>query len=406
MGFTVLSEYYEKRRNKIGEITGNADDSVTKAEVNKKDERLQRQKLSAWMRRKAIVYTTITALAIIIAVLIAVLVKNAINEGDSGNLSDLDVLVIDGEVISCDEFTFFCSMVLESDTFEQMAMGNVSVEQLSENVKSVAVKNAEEFICKVHEAKKAGVVLDDKEIADITSAIELASKNYKSKDEYCAKFYGLSYDEYFNFRKQAAVVNKYIDTVSSNADVGEKNQSKVYSENVKEFVSLDVKLIYMDIRGLDENEISYKKSNAETLIHYIEEGQDIGQLSETHSDENTLFNVAEHGGSDVVTLNSSIPDKYVDIYDKAFEMQVGETKLIETDSEICVIHCVDKTDFDDSLNSEKLVSHVKYEYVLDVFESAMSTGKYSASVNKDLYAKVDISDYVTTMKNAYVQEAK
>jgi len=402
-----LSENNERRTSKIDEIMGKSPEDVAAQNLQKrKEERVQKQKITAWMRRNAIIYTSVVALLIVIAVAAAVLIKNAVKKERSANPETAGVLVIDGEIISEEEFVFFCSTVIEADTFGQMALSDGNTARLCENVKTVAVKNAEEFICKVHEAEKAGVALGDKETADIAESIELASKGYKSKDEYCAKFYGLNYADYFNFRKQVELVRKYIGILSDSADIGADNQKKVYSENVDAFASLEVKMIYMDIRGCDETEISHKKTNAETLLHYVNDGQDIGQLSEAHSDENGLFNVAEHGGNDTVTLDSRLSNEYLPIYKAASAMQVGETKVIETDNEICVIYCAKKSDFEDSLNSEELVNYIKTEYVSDYFESVMTTGKYSAVVNNDLYAAVDISDYVEMMKNVYTQEAK
>jgi len=399
-----LADEFEKRTNKIDVITGKVDTEEGAELRKKKEERAQKQKITAWMRKKAIFYTATVALALIAVVAVAVAVKNIIKNGNSENPETSAVLVIDGENISREEFSFFCSMVIESETFEELSKGNSDVAKLCENVKSAAVKNAEEFICKVHEAEKAGIVLGEKEIADIASSVELAAKKYKNKDEYCTKYYGLSYEDYLNFRKQVLIVSKYIASVSEKADTSEEKQRAVYAKNASDFAKIEAKMIYIDISGLDETELSHKKTNAETWLHYAKDGQDVGQLSEQHSDENSLFDVSEHGSERTVILDKSIPGKYAEIFAAASDMQVGDVELIQTKNEICVIKCVGKDDINDALNSKELIEYVRYAYAAEFFEKAMSGGKYSSVVNNELYGDVDISSYVEAMKTALSEE--
>jgi hypothetical protein len=292
-------------------------------------------------------------------------------------------------------------MVIESDTFEELVESNSETRSLCDSVKTIAVKNAEEFVCKVHEAQNAGIVVEDKEISDIASSIELAAKSYKNKDEYCTKFYGMSYDDYLNFRKQVLLVSKYITNISSHADTSSENQKKAYDKNEKDLVSLSIKLIYMDIHGLDEQQVSEKRSNAETLLNYVNEGLDIGQLSEVHSDENSLFNVSEHEGNEFVRLSRTVDPDYLKLFEATADMTVGETRIVETSDEICVVYCADKSDFEDLLNTKELISTVKQQYVSDYFEKIMAGGKYSANINSTLYNSIDISQYVETMQKAY-----
>lgn len=400
-GKIKLAEDFERRTNKIDIITGKGD-----ADINKnKEERVQKQHITAWMRRRAIIYTSVIALVIIITVVAAVMIKNKVKKDDAEDPAVSGVLVIDGEIVSEEEFLFFCSMVIESDTFKQMVLSDGDNARISENVKTVAVKNAEEFICKAHEAKKLGIVLDEKEIAEIDKTIELAAQDYKNKDEYCTKYYGLSYDEYFEFRKQVMLVTKCVSAVADKADVSVENQKKVYSENEKHFANLGVKMIYFDKRGLDEQTIKDKKSNAETLTSYVKEGVDIGKLSKEHSDKNTLFDVSEHDNSELLYINSDIPSEYADIFEKIGTINAGDTMLVETENEICVVRCFEKNTFDDIVNSEKIISYVKYEYASDYFSDAFKSGKYSATLNNELYAGLDIAEYVEIAKKSYIQEA-
>ena len=398
-----LADEFEKHTNKIDIITGKRENDVPEDVRKKKEDRLRKQKITAWLRRNAIIYTCVLALVLVAVVAVAVIIKNAVKKSVLENPEKSAVLTIDGEHISCEEFSFFCSMVIESDDFKELALSDDGVAALSAKVKAVAAENAEEFICKVHEEHNAVIVVSEKEISDIASSIELATKSYKNKDEYCTKFYGLSYEEYINFRKQVILVSKYITDVSSRADTSSENQKKVYGENEKELVSLDVKLIYMDKQGLSEQEIATKRTNAGTLLNYVKEGLDIGQLSEVHSDENSLFNVSEHEGNNFVRLSRSVNPEFLPVFESVADISAGETRLVETENEICVIYCADRSDFEDSLDSKELISYVKQTYASEYFENVMSGGKYSAAVNSDLYNSVDISSYVETMRKAYSQ---
>ncbi|MBQ8165216.1 MAG: hypothetical protein IJZ94_05325 [Clostridia bacterium] len=396
---------YIKRNNSDKEDTDISEVSVEENSdiQRRKNERLQRRIETEWMRRKAIITVFVVSLAVIVIIAVSVLIKNTVKKDTLSDKDENTVLVIDGETISREEFSFFCSMVLESDTFEQLAENSTDAVALSENVKSVAVKNTEEFICKVHDAANAGVSLTDAEMAEISSAIELAAESYKNKDEYCYKFYGMKYDEYFNLSKQMSLISKYMQIVSDKADISKENQQKVYSENPEGFTAVDVKMIYMDIRGLDEDKVSYKRTNAETLLHYINEGKDIGVLSEEHSDENDLFNISEHGGDNTVRLDYSIDDGFYGIFEAASKMQTGEVKVVETENEICVVSCVNKSNFEDSYNSDDLISYIRYKHTLDYFDSLSASGKYSATVNTEIYNSVDISGYVETSLSIYSQ---
>lgn len=401
-----MSDNFENRKSKIDEVIGNSDDASKNSDAVriKKEERLQKRKITELMRKKAIFYASVCALVMIIVFSVAVLIKSSVESDDADELPST-VLVIDGETISEQEFSFFCSMVVESESFESLTQSSNDTAKLSDSVKSVAVKNTEEFIGKVHEAKSAGIKLSDEEISQISSSIELASKGYSDKDAYCMKFYGLSYEDYINIRKQMALVSKYITHVSESADISVENQKKVYSENLHDFISVDVKMIYMDIRELDEEKISYKRKTAESLLHYIADGQDIASLSEEYSDENNLFNAKEIDGNSVIKMSKDSSDGYQDLFNAVSEMTVGNTELIETENEICVVYCVDKSDVEDALNSDELISYVKYDYAAEFFDSVMDTGKYSAKINEKEYKSVDISNYVETAKGFYTKEA-
>lgn len=400
-----MADDFERRTNKIDIITGKGEPSVSEEVRKHKEERAQKQNITAWMRRNAIIYSSVIALLLIVTVVFAVMIKNIVKKDDAEDPEVSGVLVIDNEIVSKEEFLFFCSMVIESDTFEQMVLNGGDTAKISENVKSVAVKNAEEFICKVHEAEKAGIVLSEKEIAEIDSSIELAAQDYKNKDEYCSKFYGMSYEEYFEFRKQVVLVSKCVANVADKADVSVENQKKVYSENEKYFANIGVKMIYFDKRGLDEQTVNAKKLNAETMAHYVKDGIDIGKLSKEHSDENSLFDITENNSSELLYINSDISAEYSSVFDKISEIKVGEVMVVETENEICVVKCFEKSDFDDIVNSEKIISYVKYAHASAYFADAIESGKYSAALNNELYTSLDITEYVEVAKKSYIQEA-
>lgn len=371
--------------------------------MQRRNERIQRRIESEWMRKKAIIFVCFVLLALIVVVSVAVLIKNAVKKGSSDKEKNT-VMVVDGEDISRDEFTFFCSMVLQSDEFAEISSQNKDVAFLSGYVKDVATKNIEEFLCKVHNASERGVALSEQEISKITSDIENAAQNYKSKDEYCYKYYGMDYEDYFNLSKQMSLVSKFVQMVYGEADLSKDNQSDIYSANPEEFVTLDVEMIYMDVRGLDADSVSYKKTNAETLLNYVNEGQDICELSKEHSDKNNLFDIENHNGNNPLKLSSEIGKEFSGLFSAVSEMSAGDVKIVETENEICVVKCVGKSTFEDSFDSEKLTSYVKYLHASEYFKVLLSSGKYSAEINQENFNDTDIGGYIETALGIYSQE--
>ncbi|MBQ8827522.1 MAG: hypothetical protein IJZ90_00060 [Clostridia bacterium] len=385
------------------EIDNRAAADNARADYQKNRElRKQKRIESEWLRSKAVVVVLVLTAILLVCSLTAVFIFKSVKGEDRTSEVKGNVVAVDGEEFYDAEFRLFCSMVVESSSFEEMAAGNSDYAALSETVKANAVSYIEEFVCKLHEAKKAGVsfTAEEKE----TLRTEITSGGY-ANDKYYLKYYGMTYDEYFEFCSEMKLVDKYVNYVSDSADLSEDAQKSAYSEHEKELSSAEVQMIYLDISGLNEEEASFKRTNAETFVNFIsQEGMDISELIPQWSDENDLFDVGHYKTGVSFTVDNSTMSDYPKLCTAIFEMDEGELKIIETENEICVVRCEKKNGFEEIAGSDELIAMTKYEYVLGYFEKIMASGTYFAKVNNEVYDGIDITPFVQSAADAYLQE--
>ncbi len=359
---------------------------------NPKEERKRKQKESAFLQKHAIIIASLSVFILIILCLLTVFIVGKIKENKAVPNMENSVLCIDGEYFSKEQFTFFCSMVIESPGFYEISKDTQDSSLISDRVKERAVILAEEFTCKIHEAEKNGVALSDEE--KNTARKELKKSGFDT-DEYTQKHYGMSYNDYFELCCDMRLLGKYIDEVGNRAIVDEDSQRVAFEQNEEKLSSTEVKMVYYNIFGLDETDIIQKRLTAESLLEQVQADRSkISELSLVRSDENHLFDITKENGDITVTLDYYDNASYSELCVAVSQMNVGEVKLIETSKEICVVLCEKKNGFETICGTDEMISITRQIYLSDYFDTVMETGKYSAQKNEKFYKEVDLTAYV------------
>ncbi len=345
------------------------------------------------MKRLAIVLTS--ALVVVLTVLVVVLVlhfgKSNKGSGPAVTIGET-VLTVDGRAFPENEFIFLCSLVLEDESVVHTYYQETK-EVFAAKIKEEAALLAQEYICRLHEAQKSGVTLTAEEETDLENSLKLTYqetiKNLNSsmsEEQFYAYFYGLTKEQFVNFKKDWELIQKYNEAEQKKADVSEANQQAAFDVYQDLLAGRESMVIVLSLEDLDEKKQKEKKELAEELLGKIRNGTDMLTLVKEYGDDEEL------GKADgIVKITASFESYFPELYGWAKTANAGDLSIVESEDAIYVVRCERIVGFDELKDSEDLLYWTRFHLVNQKIEALMKTDAYAVEQVDLVYKGCDIS---------------
>jgi foldase protein PrsA len=273
-----------------------------------------------------------------------------------------------------------------------------------ETAKNDSLNAAKEYMIQLIKAREMGLSVDNNIRSEVNSF--LTSYQADASDQTFASwiktYTGVTVDQYRKILENAKLIEKfrtaYI-TQNYKADtVTEDDLKAVYESDRKLFDQVDLRYVRLaktddSLVALSEEEVTKKRATAQEALGKLRSGETIDNVIKAYSeDKPSEEDPDEPVGAATIAYNTTYNDQ--DIVEFAFNNNVGEAEVLETDYDIFVIFIADRTSFED------VKSTVSDYHKLDFYTKALNSWKvdtkYNITVNDGVY---DAIKYATLFPN-------
>lgn len=354
------------------------------------------KKTSRTLNIPAIILTA--ALVLVTAALVVVLAlflsgndKYKVEKGEK-------VVTIDGTSFYENQFRFFASLILDQENIAYRLSESSSLSQINDTLKNDTLNFAKEYIFRLREANKSGIKLTAEELDNLEQSFKQEYEENKKVgtrtlkgDEFYDYYYGLTKEQFVQFWKDWAIIEKYNAQREEMADVSLSNQERAFEEYEDYLKGWEVSVLPLSLTDCTEEEITAQKALANEVADKIRAGTEMLDLIKKYCDDEALL---EQDG--VVRITKASGSSYPELYEWTQEVNAGDVSVIETDSAIYVVQANRLVSFAQLKETESMKEWTRVFIVNEETAALLRSEKYAVTVNSDIYLDLDLSALIET----------
>ncbi len=304
----------------------------------------------------------------IVAIAIIIIIAAVYFIVDSGSY----VATVDGHRISKSDYQFFLEQqIVSTETNEGLTTEEEKKEFWTtpadgqdpyEAAKSKALDFSKEFTIQYIKAKEAGFKIDAEiknEVASLINSVksQMTEKQFQEQYKISSKDLQSIYEK---FSLIGEFKNKYLEDNYTEKSYSEDEIKAEYDKDIKQYDKVDISYVTLykfDDSGvaLTEEAIATKKKTAEEVLSKIQQGENIDQLIAKYTDEKASGEDDIIGKAKLAYNEDTIYEYYIEwnLIEWAFENNIGDTDIIETNNFIYIAKIDSRTTFDDVKDTVK-----------------------------------------------------
>lgn len=335
-------------------------------------------------KKKVFMFTTFLTAIVAIIVVATLIIFNT-------SFRDKEVMRINNVIIRESEFKFYCSLTLTDNDFVYNNMYNADYQG---KIKEKATTYAQDYVCRLDEAKKGGYSLTTEEKQEVEKSIadQIKASN-KSEKDYFNYFFGITKEQYTNYCHNLALISKVQKGESEKVIVTEELQKIAFEKYKKSIESADVSYLAFTIKSesgevLTDSEIASRQTIAEEIKVKLEKGENINDLAKQYK-----------AGNIPIDLNGTLTILSTDTYAKkiidwALGSKVGQVGIVTTKDELVILKCDKLNSLNELMNSEQLKQAARYYEFEKRIEDILKTDAFSVKKKGNEYKNIDLKNII------------
>lgn len=335
------------------------------------------------MKKKSVLFITI--------IMILCILLPSCNSKIKGDV----IFKVEGEKVYENMFVFFCNLLLNQD--ETLA-SYVYIDEMDENdVKEAGLNFAKEYYFRLNEARAYGTKLTKTEIKELEEQFASDYKQYKEvdgkvleKEEFYDYYYGLTEDQYKEFWKNWAIVEKYTAAIEKEIEITDEMQKKAYDTYYDYVCTYNLTMLTLDTSKMSEAEVKAENELALQIKDAIQKGEKFEDYVEKYCDDKSL---KESKGD--IDYFPYFQYNYPEMHKKVTSMIPGEVDMVKEGDIIYVFRLESIDTYEQLLGSDLLKEWTIVYQSNKNIEDLVKSDKYSFKVYDDVYEKSDVSDVIS-----------
>lgn len=312
--------------------------------------------------------------------------------------SESFVARVGGQKIKNYEYIFFLSAQKQVTESEAGVTGEQEKRELWETtvdgedpvviVMNQALENAKEFKVQLIKAKQAKFRLSDSERREINRYLNNWLQKTENRD-YVKNEIGISLSQFKDMMLKSQIVSRFaFDFMQKNSNsvtVSDEEAEKYYYANRKNIDDVTVRHILISIDdNMNNEQKNEKRKFSEELLKRIEQGEDMSALVKEYSDDPGS---KDNGG--VYTFKYSEPYAQ-EFKDWAFDAQIGDLDIVETQFGYHIMRLEDRSTFDDKkeLARSELKANKLNEYYQNQVKEWVNDPNFNLVKNEKILNKI------------------
>lgn len=342
--------------------------------------------------RKSIIVMCCCIVCVITAAVCVVVYLSA-KKNNTENFSEEQIILQVGDLsVTEGQFRFFAKLILNQEEETVKALYDSAELSDKDEIKKYTADFAHEYLARVSEAKKKGVVLTEQERSDLEKQFEADYESNKKidsgeldKTEFYLYYYGISEKEYKTFWENWYLIDKHTRLLEAEADISEETQLLAFEEYFDYLYSYTISVMEFKVEGDSTKEVLLTK--AHDIASALEQGADFVSLLKENCTNEELLKT-----NGVQEFYPVYKNEATEIYDFVRTSELGEVDVIETEHSVYVIRLDDIKDFEKLKNTETLLKWTRTFYVNKTVADILDCDDYKLDIKTKAYDAVNLSE--------------
>ena len=280
-----------------------------------------------------------------------------------------------------------------------------------EAAKNETLNATKKYMIQLIKAKEMGITVDSNVRNEVMQTLLIYQQQLGLSDNdfvlWVQQSTGVTLDQYRKILENTTVNDRfrteYIRQNYKPAEITEDEIRAEYEKNPKQYDSADISYVWFskydeeNVTTLSQEEIDKKMETARTVLEKIRNGEDMDELIETYTEEESGDSELPRGKLTVSGTTYLQFPYHWELFDFALEGKTGDSDIVETETDIFVVRIDKHTELDDVRDTVKsnLETARENEWYNSELEKWSSDTRFNIIKNDAVY---DSITYETHLK--------